>query len=97
MFTKTQLVIALTAAIGIGAATASFAREAGEGPRGEGKGHPVIQTKDVLAREAGEGRRGEGKGHPVIQTKDILAREAGEGPRGEGKGHPKSDTTETVA
>ena len=49
MFTKTQLVIALTAVIGMGAATASFAREAGEGPRGEGKGHPKSDTTDVQA------------------------------------------------
>ena len=58
------------------------AREAGEGPRGEGKGHPFADLKDVIARAAGEGPRGEGKGHPFADVKDVIAREAGEGPRG---------------
>ena len=42
------------------------ARERNEGPKGEGKGHPL--TEDVpalLARERNEGPKGEGKGHPV--------------------------------
>ena len=68
--------IAMAAAvlsIGFTAATASFAREASEGPRGEGKGHPAIETMgDVLAREASEGPRGEGKGHPLIDTTDAV-------------------------
>jgi hypothetical protein len=87
--TKTSL--ALVAALALGSITASaFAREASEGPRGEGKGHPAIELVDqLMAREAGEGPRGEGKGHPAIDLKDQqVAREASEGPRGEGKGHP---------
>lgn len=94
--------IALAAAvlaIGCSAVTASFAREASEGPRGEGKGHPAIETRgDVLAREAGEGPRGEGKGHPLSDVKGdtVAKREASEGPRGEGAGHPLTDSTDAV-
>ena len=91
-------------AIGASTVTASFAREAGEGARGEGRGHPAIETMgDAVAREAGEGARGEGegkgrgkgegKGHPLTDVKgDVVAREAGEGARGEGKGHPAIDS-----
>ena len=45
-----------------------FGREASEGPRGEGQGHPVkadTQKPFEVAREASEGPRGEGQGHPV--------------------------------
>lgn len=73
MFTKTNLVVALTAALALSAASVSFAREGNEGPRGEGTGHPLIQTNDSIAREAGEGPRGEGTGHPVIDSKDVIA------------------------
>ena len=60
-------------AIGASAATASFAREASEGPRGEGKGHPVIGTTgEVIARETGEGARGEGPGHPLNDDSTVV-------------------------
>ena len=58
MFTKKMLVIIVGAALSAGAALSEAAlpgnnnvaaREASEGPRGEGKGHPVIDTTDVLA------------------------------------------------
>ncbi len=106
MFTKKLMVIIVGAALSAGAVVSQaalpgnsnvVAREASEGPRGEGKGHPVIDTKDVIAREASEGPRGEGKGHPVIDTKDVIAREASEGPRGEGKGHPLADIKDVLA
>lgn len=71
-FNKIAMAAAVLA-VGLSAATASFAREASEGPRGEGKGHPAIETMgDVLAREASEGPRGEGKGHPLIDTTDAV-------------------------
>ena len=75
MFNLNKITMAAAVlAIGASAATASFAREAGEGPRGEGIGHPVIgTTSDVVAREAGEGPRGEGIGHPVIDTQSNVA------------------------
>lgn len=56
-----------------------IAREASEGPRGEGGkkgGHPAIDVKDQMAREGSEGPRGEGGkkgGHPAIEVKDPLA------------------------
>ena len=61
--------------VGATAMTTSFAREASEGPRGEGKGHPAIETQDaVVAREASEGPRGEGKGHPLTdRAESVLA------------------------
>lgn len=59
----------------------AIAREASEGPRGEGGkkgGHPAIEvTEQLLAREASEGPRGEGGkkgGHPAIEVSDQLAR-----------------------
>lgn len=71
-FNKIALAAAVLA-IGASAASVSFAREAGE-VRGEGAGHPAIETRgDVVAREAGEAR-GEGAGHPAIETRgDIVA------------------------
>ncbi len=77
--TKTSL--ALVAALALGSITASaFAREASEGPRGEGgkgAGHPAIESVDqLLAREASEGPRGEGgkgAGHPAIEVEDSMA------------------------
>ena len=49
--TKTSL--ALVAALALGSITASaFAREASEGPRGEGgkgAGHPAIEVEDSMA------------------------------------------------
>jgi uncharacterized low-complexity protein len=70
-----------------------LAREASEGPRGEGKGHRVSDDlSTTVAREASEGPRGEGKGHRVSDDlSTTVAREASEGPRGEGKGHRVSD------
>ena len=60
-------------AIGVSAATASFAREASEGPRGEGAGHPAIDTQGaIVAREASEGPRGEGAGHPAIDSQGAI-------------------------
>lgn len=59
----------------------TIAREASEGPSGEGGkkgGHPAIEvTEQLLAREASEGPRGEGGkkgGHPAIEVSDQLAR-----------------------
>ena len=68
-FNKIAMAVAVLT-IGASAATASFAREAGEGARGEGSGHPLTDVKgDVVAREAGEGARGEGSGHPLSDVK----------------------------
>ena len=75
------------------------AREASEGPRGEGKGHKNgIDAGDfIIAREATEAPRGadnnnhrRNRGGRVSTDNPsdlIIAREASEGPRGEGKGH----------
>ena len=50
MFNLNKITMAAAVlAIGASAATASFAREAGEGPRGEGIGHPVIDTQSNVA------------------------------------------------
>lgn len=82
MFTKKLMVIVVGAALSAGAFMSEaalpsnsnvVAREASEGPRGEGKGHPLSEAKDVIAREASEGPRGEGKGHPLSDTTDVLA------------------------
>ena len=72
-FNKIAMAAAVLA-IGASAATASFAREAGEGPRGEGKGHPLSDLKgDVVAkREAGEGPRGEGPDHPLTDGTTVV-------------------------
>ena len=43
-FNKIAMAVAVLT-IGASAATASFAREAGEGARGEGSGHPLIDVK----------------------------------------------------
>ena len=65
-----------------------LAREASQGPRGEGGkkgGHLAIEVSDQLARRGaddrgaddrgGRGRRGgEGAGHPAIEVSDQLAR-----------------------
>lgn len=57
-----------------------IAREASEGPRGEGGrkgGHCAIESFDQLAREASEGPRGEGGrkgGHCAIDSDEQLAR-----------------------
>ena len=76
MFNLNKIAMAAAVlAIGASAATASFAREAGE-VRGEGAGHPVIDSQDatVAKREASEGPRGEGAGHPVIDSQsDVMA------------------------
>ena len=58
MFTKKLMVIVVGAALSAGAFMSEaalpsnsnvVAREASEGPRGEGKGHPLSDTTDVLA------------------------------------------------
>ena len=93
-----KLVLSIIGAMVVLGSTAAVAREAGEGPRGEGKGHPnsVDTSSMILAREAGEGPRGEGKGHPngVDAASMILARRGADDPvphpRGEGVGHPNS-------
>ncbi len=51
-----------------------LAREAGEGGRGEGAGHPAIEVKEQLARRGEAETRGEGAGHPAIEVKEQLAR-----------------------
>lgn len=66
----------------------AIAREASEGPRGEGGkkgGHLAIEASDQLARRGADdtspddggghgGRGGEGAGHPAIELIDQMAR-----------------------
>ena len=51
MFNLNKIAMAAAVlAIGASAATASFARETSEGARGEGKGHPAIDSQvDLVA------------------------------------------------
>ena len=68
--------------------------------RGEGAGHPVTQSNDIVARRGAGDIRGEGAGHPVIQGNDIVARRGAGEPgdvRGEGAGHPVIQGNDNVA
>ena len=71
--------------------------------RGEGAGHPVIQSTDIVARRgAGEPGdvRGEGAGHPLTQEAGVVARRGAGEPgdvRGEGAGHPLIQGNDIVA
>ena len=58
MFAKKLMVVIVGAALSAGVVVAQaalpsnsnvVAREASEGPRGEGRGHPLTETTDVLA------------------------------------------------
>jgi hypothetical protein len=88
MFNRAKVVVAILATIGMTAATVSFAREASEGPRGEGPGHKLLDTRSDTVRD---GTRARVERNGQIGNTVIIAREASEGPRGEGPGHKVID------